>query len=296
MRLENWRVFPRGAGGGNPCPVVTDARELTTEQMRAIAAHYGHEAGFVTGVHGTTVGLRYFVPRHEMSMCVHATIAAITALISSGALAGGHALIRTASGDHQVTWEDGAPPTVTVSQLPPSFGPPAAVHTQVAAALGIPAGGIRADATIRPVSVSRPKLIVPARDAGTVHAAKPDFPALWKLCSSLDTTGAYVFAPHPDGDPAHLVARQFPVDAGFLEDPATGVAAAALAAYLARQRVPAQPSWTRIVIDQGDAMHAPSRLLAAALAGPDGVTDPSVTGQAIRTGQDELSLGSLALG
>jgi len=137
---------------------------------------------------------------------------------------------------------------------------------------------------------------VPLRDAEAVHAARPDFPALWKLCGQLDTTGAYVFAPHPDGDPAHMVARQFPVDAGYPEDPATGVAAASLAVYLASQRRPAQPSWTRISIDQGDAMGRPSRLHAAALAGPDGVTHPSVTGQAIRTGQDELSLQALGPG
>jgi PhzF family phenazine biosynthesis protein len=181
-------------------------------------------------------------------------------------------------------------------QLPPWFGPPAAVQAELTAALGLPAGSFPAGALIRPVSVSRAKLIVPVRDAGAVHAARPDSPALWKLCEELDTTGAYVFAPHPDGDPAHLVARQFPVDAGYPEDPATGVAAAALAAYLASQRRPAQPSWTRIIIDQGDAMGRPSRLHAAALSGPDGVTHPSVTGQAVRTGQDELSLKNLGRG
>jgi predicted PhzF superfamily epimerase YddE/YHI9 len=198
VQVQHWRVFPRGAAGGNPCPLVTDARELTAGQMRAIAAHYGHESGFVTSLSGSTVRLRYFVPRQEMRMCV--------------------------------------------------------------------------------------------------HAARPDFPALWTLCSRLETTGAYAFAPHPDGDPSHLVARQYPVDAGYPEDPATGVAAAALAAYLASQRRPARPAWTRITIDQGDAMHAPSRLHAAALAGPDAVTQPSVTGQAIRTGQAEFNLSTLPAG
>lgn len=294
--MEQWRVFPRGAAGGNPCPVVADAAELTAGQMQAIAAHYGHESAFVTSLSGSAAGLRYFVPRHEMRMCVHATIAAVTALVSSGRLAGGEVLIRTASGEHKVTWDGADLPAVTVGQLPPRFGPPAQIHAQVAAALGIPAGSISPAATIRPVSVSRPKLIVPVRQAGAVHAAQPDFPVLWSLCSRLETTGAYAFAPHPDGDPAHLVARQFPVDAGYPEDPATGVAAAALAAYLASQHRPAQPSWTRITIDQGDAMHAPSRLHAAALAGPDGVTHPSVTGQAIRTGHDEFSLSSFPPG
>ena len=156
--VQQWRVFPSGTRGGNPCPLVTDARELTAGQMRAMAAHYGHESAFVTNVSGSTVTLRYFVPRHEMRMCVHATIAAVTALASAGILTGGQASISTASGE---------------------------------------------------------------------------------------------------------------------------------------QRRPARPSWTRIAIDQGDAMGQPSRLHAAALAGPDGVTRPSVTGRAIRASQDELSPSAL---
>jgi PhzF family phenazine biosynthesis protein len=95
---------------------------------------------------------------------------------------------------------------------------------------------------------------VPLRDADAVHRATPDFPALWELCRRLGSTGAYLFAPHPDGDPRHMVARQFPVDAGYPEDPATGVAAAALAAYLAADFRPERPAWRGITIDQGDTM------------------------------------------
>jgi hypothetical protein len=40
-------------------------------------------------------------------------------------------------------------------------------------------------------------------------------------------------------------------------------------------------------------MGQPSRLRAAALAGPDGITNPSVTGQAIRIDREELSLETL---
>jgi PhzF family phenazine biosynthesis protein len=294
LEVEQWLVFPRTATGGNPCPVITDARPLSRAQMQAVAAHYGHESAFVTGVGGSGVGLRYFVPRHEMRMCVHATIAAVTALTRSGALDGSQAVVRTASGEHRVSWDDGDPPEVTVEQHPPWFGPSAAVHAQVAAALGLPGRSIAAAAPIRPVSVSRAKLIVPASDAEAVHAARPDFPVLWELCRRLDTTGAYVFAPHADGDRRHLVALQFPVDAGYPEDPATGVAAAALAAYLADALRPARPAWTRITIDQGDAMGRPSLLHAAALAGPGGTTRTSVTGQAIPAGRDQVDLRAIA--
>ncbi len=125
-----------------------------------------------------------------------------------------------------------------------------------------------------------------------MHQASPDFPALWEVCRRLGTTGAYVFAPHPDGDPRHVVARQFPVDAGYPEDPATGVAAAALAAYLAADLQPARSAWRGITIDQGDT----SFVRAAALAGPEGTTRTSVTGRAVRTGQAQLSLSAITGG
>jgi PhzF family phenazine biosynthesis protein len=89
VRVAQWLVFPDGTAGGNPCPLVVDAGELTAGRMRAIAAHYGHESAFVTSIGAAEAGLRFFVPRHEMRMCVHATVAAVTALAGSGVLAGG---------------------------------------------------------------------------------------------------------------------------------------------------------------------------------------------------------------
>ena len=293
VTVEHWSVFRRGRDGGNPCPVVTGAAGLRPAQMLAIADHYRHESVFVTGVSAAGARLRYFVPKHEMRMCVHATIAAITALLGSGAVPGGETTVHTASGEHRVSWGDGDPREVTVEQQRPSFGAPIFAGDDAMATLGLPGESLAAVAPIRVVSVSRPKLIVPVDDAAAVHAARPDFPALWELCRQVNATGAYVFAPHPDGRRDHFVARQFPVDAGYPEDSGTGVAAAALAAYLADGLLPFEPAWARITIDQGDAMGRPSRLRAAALAGPTGITRTSVTGQAVRTGREHLDLGAL---
>jgi PhzF family phenazine biosynthesis protein len=195
-----------------------------------------------------------------------------------------------------VSWTGEEPPEVTVEQAAPQFGPPAAVGAEISAVLGLPEASIAGSMPIRPVSVSRVKLIVPLRDADAVHRATPDFPALWELCRRLGSTGAYLFAPHPDGDPRHMVARQFPVDAGYPEDPATGVAAAALAAYLAADFRPERPAWRGITIDQGDTMGQPGCLRAAALAGPEGTTRTSVTGRAVHTSQAQLSLSAITDG
>jgi PhzF family phenazine biosynthesis protein len=313
VEVEHWSAFRRGQAGGNLCPVVTAAQPLTPSHMQAIARHYGHESVFVTAFSPPRVGLRFFVPRHEMRMCVHATIAAITSLVRSGGIAAGdravstagnahmigttnNGTVSTASGEYRVSWTGEDQLEVTVEQAAPWFGPAAAVHAELSAALGLPPASIAADARIQAVSVSRPKLIVPLRDAASLHQASPNFPVLWELCRGLGTTGAYLFAPHPDGDPRHVVARQFPVDAGYPEDPATGVAAAALAAYLAADHRPAQPTWRRIAIDQGDTMGQPSLVRAAAYSGPGGTTRTSVTGQAVRIGHEQLSLSAVTNG
>ena len=80
-------VFSNGPGGGNPAPIVVDASELDSEAMRLIAAKHGHESAFVLpGQGGCDYQFRFFVPNHEMEMCVHATVAAVTVLRDRGIL------------------------------------------------------------------------------------------------------------------------------------------------------------------------------------------------------------------
>jgi PhzF family phenazine biosynthesis protein len=284
-------VFARGAGGGNPCPIIGAAGDLTTTEMQAIAAHYGEETGFIGHDDDGTVRLRFFVPRHEMSMCVHATVAALTVLIRDEQIDGSATLVRTDSGDCQVSWREADPPQVTVEQQRPVIGPPLGFGGELVAAAGLAPGSIDPARPIRSVSVSRAKLMVPLRRAADVHAAAPDYERLWALCRSVDTTGLYLFAPHDDGRPDHVVARQFPVDAGYPEDPATGVAAGALAAYLA-QPTPS-PGWQQVDIDQGDAMGRPSRLHAAAFADAEGVHRSTVTGTATIRRRERLDVAAL---
>ncbi len=80
-------VFVAGSRGGNPAPVVLDAKGLSSDEMQKIAAKYGHEAGFVlppSDPARADVQYRFFVPRHEMEMCGHATLASAHLLWERG--------------------------------------------------------------------------------------------------------------------------------------------------------------------------------------------------------------------
>ncbi|KAL3937196.1 MAG: hypothetical protein SGARI_002242, partial [Bacillariaceae sp.] len=83
------------------------------------------------------------------------------------------------------------------------------------------------------VSIARPKTLVPLQSTRLLHQAVA--PKLAKKfqddCRSLDdTTGLYLYAQSQDEDGA-WECRQFP-RASYPEDPATGIAAAALVCYL----------------------------------------------------------------
>jgi len=73
-------------------------------------------------------------------------------------------------------------------------------------------------------------------------------------------TGLYPFTAQTDKIDADVEARQFPLRAGFPEDAATGIAAAALGGYLARYDLDLAPGRHHFRVAQGYAMGAPSSI------------------------------------
>jgi PhzF family phenazine biosynthesis protein len=287
MASTEWMtVFADGTGGGNPCPVVFDF-DGSTDQMQARAAKFGVETVFVLPTaHDGDVELRYFVPRHEMEMCVHATIAATTLLVEDRHLTSNPARVRTVLGTLEVAWDA---THVLVTQFPAAFGQ--AVHgdarERVLRALNIDERALGAG-EIMSVSTARAKLIVPLADEATLDGLEPDFALLWSVCDKLEVTGFYPFARLPDpGSSVHAAARQFPRRTGYDEDPATGVAACALGAYLSVQSGSTH-TWQTWTIAQGRAMGRPSLITAEARTDEHGaVVATRVGGAARRLGIDE---------
>ena len=280
------RVFGATPEGGNPCPVVGEADALTTEQMQGLAAQFGVETAFVLSPQdtGADLRLRYFVPRHEMEMCVHATVGVVTVLARQQRLSASTVKIETPLGIVPVSWQqDGQGIWVTVEQFPPTFAPERPSGAEVAAVLGIAEEAIdRAVGPIQSVSVSRAKLLVPLLDGAALDSCAPDAEEVGQLCERYHTTGLYPFTLKTRSAERQVEARQFPKQAGYLEDAATGVAAAALAAYLVCYGVFGRPAdgWQNFMVGQGEAMGQPSLLRAAALVKAGQVTQTRITGQA----------------
>jgi PhzF family phenazine biosynthesis protein len=276
-------VFSSGPGGGNPCPVVLDADGLSTQQGMSLAEKFMAETVLVTSARTpqASLGLRYFVPRHEMNMCVHGTIAAVKVLHDLKKIATSPVQIETTMGRISAEWsENNENIIVTVNQFAPAFSATNPTAQEVAKVLRLPdTSSIRVDLPLVSVSTSRHKLIVPLTSIQVLDHLRPDFGALWSLCDRYSTTGLYPFAPvSMVADSAHA-ARQFPKRVGYFEDPATGVAACALGAYLTQYCANSE-GWNSFEILQGYAMGRPSRLMAKVLLEGGKIRQTSVTGKA----------------
>jgi PhzF family phenazine biosynthesis protein len=289
-------VFEADAGGGNPAPVVLSATHLSKEQMRQVAAAFGAETAFVLDPvqQDADVQFRFFVPTHEMEMCVHDTIGAVTVLVDRKRLVKSPVRIETLSGTISVEWtpsEGGI--DITVEQFVPAFSPTNPSLEEVAAALRIPQTAVRLDwGPLQSVSTARAKLMVPLEDYQLLDGLQPDFEALWQVCDTYEATGFYPFTLHTRSRALQVEARQFPKRAGYNEDPATGTAACALGAYLTEHHVlqNAFEGWHTYCIGQGYAMGHPSILVAEIFVERRKMTKTRMKGKASIKGEETIEL------
>jgi len=285
MKTIRTVVFKEREGGGNPCPVTLHADHMTVEEMRQISADYGEEAAFLMESErdDCDVKARYFVPNHEMEMCVHATIAAVTVLVQEKLAVNSPVVIETALGPIRADWErNGDQIDVGVHQFLPKYLEKNPSREEVCRALNIGPEEL-GEGPIVSAATSRFKLIVPLKNRSTLDALEPDFEYLWDLCDRYETTGFYPYSMEEENDQTLFFARQFPKRAGYPEDPATGVAASALGAYIVNHGIiEVKEGWNCIVVKQGHAMGKPSELLSDILVEGGAVTATRVRGRAER--------------
>jgi PhzF family phenazine biosynthesis protein len=263
--IRTVRVFADGPGGGNPAPIVLDADGWSDEAMQEVARSFGHESSFVLSPprgSSSDFRFRFWVPEHEMEMCVHATVGTVWLLAETGRLTGPTATIATRSGPvkAEITRDSSGPARVCVSQPAARLEPlprPSEDRAALLDVLGISADAL-ADQPIRNATTSRTKTLIPLADVATLDALKPRLEAIRALCDQLGSTGLYPYAVSNAAEQT-FDARQFPRSSGYPEDPATGLAAAALAYALLTDGLiddAAKP----IQIRQGRAMGRPSSI------------------------------------
>ncbi|MFI5730993.1 PhzF family phenazine biosynthesis protein [Kribbella sp. NPDC051587] len=253
------RVFPAGPGGGNPAPIVVDADEMSDDEMQAVARSSGHESGFVVGTpEGFDLGLRFWVPNHEMEMCGHATVGAVWLLDRLGRLPRDEVRVWTRSGP--VTARVSGPSDDRLVEVTQDEGVVEPVQYDGVAAvldvLGLSAEQLAA-APVRNARTSRVKTLVPVSSVEILDGLQPDFSRVEEVCKLIGSTGLYPYAVESAAGQVFR-ARQFPRSSGYPEDAATGIAAAALCFGLREN------GWVGdgpIRVKQGQAMGSPSEIV-----------------------------------
>lgn len=258
-------VFTTRRFGGNPLALVLDADGLTGAQMQAITREFNlSETAFVLRPEdpGHTARLRIFTPGRELPFAGHPTVGSALLLNHLGRC-GEVCILEEGVGPVEVRIGGGPPVAELTVPRPPEEGPPPPSPEEVAELVGLDPGDLRDD-RYAPAAVSAgvPFLVVPLRTREALARARPDAAAFERTLGRAWAREVYLVVL----EEGVVRARMFAPSLGIAEDPATGAAAAALAAYLgARHRGAA--GTLRRVIHQGVEMGRPSEIRIAVEVG-----------------------------
>ena len=289
-------VFTDRAFGGNPLAVVLDAQGLSTGQMQAIATEFNYsETTFVLppADKANDANVRIFTVRSELPFAGHPNVGTAFVLATQAARTparlrfeekAGLVLVEILAAQGSVVGAEFAAPQ------PLKKG--ATVDAKEAAAiLSLSASDIRTDRHPPQIaSVGLPFLIVEIASREAVKRAKADAAAFWKTFPAVGADAVYFYTRDVPAaeQPLDLQARMFhPGAAGLSEDPATGSATGAAAAYLAALDVISDGE-VAMRIGQGFDMGRPSLLLTRVIKKDGAVVSTHVGGNCVQMMQGVL--------
>ena len=277
-------VFTDRAFGGNPLAVIPDASGLAEEQLQRVAREFNFsETTFVFPAEaGGDARVRIFTPTMEIPFAGHPTVGTALALRDLGRV-GAEMVLELGVGPIPVTIDGRAARFVTRVPLQTWPGPSVEV---IAASIGQPTENIRTDRHPPVIaSVGLPFAIAELTDKAALSQALPNTDAFRAFDPHWPTDSHYDLLVYVrDGN--MIEARMFaPLD-GIPEDPATGSAAAALAAFLGQL----EGDSARFAISQGVDMGRPSRIAAEVTVEDGTPVAVTIEGEAVRVMEGRLVL------
>jgi trans-2,3-dihydro-3-hydroxyanthranilate isomerase len=262
-------VFTDRAFGGNPLAVVLEASGLSTEQMQAIATEFNYsETTFVLPPvdPANDANVRIFTVRSELPFAGHPNVGTAFVLATQAASAPARLKFEEKAGLVPVEILTAQGRVVGAEfRAPQALTKGAMVDAKEAAAiLSLSASDITTGRHPPQIaSVGLPFLIVEIASREAVKRAKPDAAAFWTTFPAVGADAVYFYTRDVPAaeQPLDLQARMFhPGAAGLSEDPATGSATGAAAAFLAELDA-TRDGEVGLRIGQGFDMGRPSLLL-----------------------------------
>lgn len=247
---------------GNPLAVVTDADDLTSEQMASIASEFNlSETTFISRptMDDADHRLRSFTPGgDEVGGAGHNALGAWWWLVTTGE-AGPPGAVQELGRRTLPVHIDTAGDQVTIGleQGPCQLAEVDVDRSGLCAALS-PDAPVDLDHGIAPAtgSVGSTHLLVALASPHDVDRLAPDGTALQQILATAGAQGCYVYSVTTEDPSTDAYSRFFNPTVGIAEDPATGSAAGPLAAHLRRLGL----ARDRATIQQGHRLGRPSRL------------------------------------
>jgi PhzF family phenazine biosynthesis protein len=229
-------VFADRPGAGNPLAVVLDARDLDTEAMQAFATWTNlSETTFVLPPveAGASYRVRIFTPRQELPFAGHPSVGTAHAVLEAGLArpVDGQLLQECAAGLLPIAVAGDGPGRRIAVRAPRGRQRPLRVDHD--AALSKALAGLRRG-ELQPALIDNGPAwwVVELADDAQVRGMNPDLAAIAALTELTGAVGLAVFGRTAAGSDHALAVRAFCPADGIPEDPVTGSANAAIAAWI----------------------------------------------------------------
>ncbi|MBD3189428.1 MAG: PhzF family phenazine biosynthesis isomerase [Candidatus Heimdallarchaeota archaeon] len=251
---------------GNPTAVVLDADDLTQKQKQNFAREINLSVStFVSKSDKANFKVEFYSPRMEMNISGHGTIATFWVLAKLGLIKPETDITRftqeSKEGIHEIEifWKEEQLEKVMMVQKKPIFTKTNVSKKELADILGIRSDKIisKEKLPVTIASTGNPKLLIPIANKEMTDALVPKFDALERLCRRLKITGVHLYTFDTYLEGTNCYTRHFAPLVGVPENPVSGMANAALGAFLVKQEFfPAG----RLIIEQGESLLRPGKV------------------------------------
>ncbi|WP_299556002.1 PhzF family phenazine biosynthesis protein [uncultured Tateyamaria sp.] len=270
-------AFTDRAFGGNGCAVVHDGAGLDDDICMAFVRETSLVECTFTGPSDVAdIRVRYFLASREIPFAGHPTVATVAALRHRNLIEDGSLTLETGAGVVPVE-ADGM--SIRMTQVAPNFG------ARPDPALVAAVGGLTADDIVHPprvTSTGLPFAITVLKDRATLDRVRFNLDAFETYLAALGVHGTDVMEPFwctregatHKGD---TFARLLMAPPSPAEDPFTGSATGAMAAYLWSEGLIEMPHFTA---EQGHGLGRPGQARVSVQGPRDAITGVVVEGQA----------------
>ena len=251
-------VFTEQRFAGNPCAVVFAADDLQASTMQTVAREMNlSETAFVMQSTRADIRARYFTPVEELPMAGHPTLATVFALRQAG-------VIDTMTQSLNLELKAGVvgieisgteSPLITMQQNQPEFLSQHAPDA-IAPLFGLEVADLIDHVVPQTISTGTPQLMVPVKDKTCLDKAQLNVAKYLAYKASSDFFSPHLFCVQDLPNESTSLARHFGVPPDTLEDPFTGSATGAMAAFLWRYGLINKPNF---VAEQGHWLARPGR-------------------------------------